>query len=300
MSSHEFGGAWTEVKLDAVEYYLKCYTKALSRAGFDLWYLDAFAGTGDRDAKKQVGGLFDGMPVETVTETLDGSAKRALQISPAFHHYVFMEKHPDRFKALSKLKENNPLRRIDVINQDANSALLEFTSKPPWTGEEFTKSRGVVFLDPYAMQVDFETLAALAKTQLLDVWYLFPLRDVVRQLARNLSGVGPKEKKLDKCLSEAWRDLYQLPPPSGQTSFGYDLFTPPEHRRDASSEQIEEWFKTVLQREFAMVSDPLPILTEKGRQTFSLFLCVGNPSKPAIDLATKFVNHVNKKYGGQR
>ena len=34
--AHKFGGPWTEVKLDAVEYYLKCYTKALSRVGFDL------------------------------------------------------------------------------------------------------------------------------------------------------------------------------------------------------------------------------------------------------------------------
>lgn len=300
MSSHAFGGSWTEVKLDAVQYYLTCYTKALSRAGMDLWYFDAFAGSGNRDAQKEIGGIFDGVPVETIIETLDGSVKRALQVTPPFNHFVFMEKHPGRYQSLCEIQGKNPQKDITVINQDANSALLEITSRPPWNSQTFTKSRGVVFLDPYALQVDFQTLSALAKTQLLDVWYLFPLRDVVRQLAIKISGIGPKDKVLDRVLSEAWRELYKLPAPSGQTVIMEDLFTPPEFRRDANSEQIEQWFKSLLQREFAMVSDPLPILTEKGRQTFSLFLCVGNPSKPAIDLATKFVNHVNKKYGRSR
>ncbi len=70
MVEHSFGGPWTEIKLDAVEYYLECYTKALKHARFDLSYIDAFAGTGDREAERVVGGLFDGKPIETITETL--------------------------------------------------------------------------------------------------------------------------------------------------------------------------------------------------------------------------------------
>jgi len=54
MTDHTFGGPWTEIKLDAVEYYLKCYTKALKYAHFDLTYIDAFAGTGDRVADRLV------------------------------------------------------------------------------------------------------------------------------------------------------------------------------------------------------------------------------------------------------
>jgi hypothetical protein len=52
MVDHRFGGPWTEIKLDAVCYYLECYTKALSRKQFDLWYVDAFAGIGDRTNEK--------------------------------------------------------------------------------------------------------------------------------------------------------------------------------------------------------------------------------------------------------
>lgn len=54
MSKHIFGGPWTEIKLDAVEYYLECYTRALKRVGFDLWYIDAFAGSGDREREREV------------------------------------------------------------------------------------------------------------------------------------------------------------------------------------------------------------------------------------------------------
>ncbi len=50
MVGHRYGGTWTELKLDAVTYYLECYTKALTHRRFILWYIDAFAGTGDRIA----------------------------------------------------------------------------------------------------------------------------------------------------------------------------------------------------------------------------------------------------------
>ena len=52
MSKHIFGGPWTEIKLDAVEYYLGCYTRALKQVDFDLWYIDAFAGSGDRENER--------------------------------------------------------------------------------------------------------------------------------------------------------------------------------------------------------------------------------------------------------
>ncbi len=296
--THKFGGTWTEVKLDAVEYYLECYTKALNAVGMDLWYIDAFAGTADRQATREIGGLLESTPVREVTETLDGSVRRALKVSPGFDHLVFIEKQPDRCEKLGQVREEYPDRDIVVLNGDANDELCKLAKKPPWSIRKGSKSRGVVFLDPYALQVEWNTLRELAATKKLDVWYLFPLRDVVRQLAHKLSGVGPKEPKLDRVLSPAWRDLYELPEPEGPQLFDTpDLFEPPEPVRDASSDQIEAWFKDQLDKEFSFVSQPLPIMTTPGRQVFSLFLCVGNPSTKATELARKFVRYVNKNYG---
>ena len=119
---HRFGGPWTEIKLDAVEYYLTCYTKALSRRPFNLWYIDAFAGTGDRTAETIGGGLFEGMPIERRTEKLAGSARRALEVKPPFHHFVFIEEDPGRCAALEGLKQAHPGVDIRVIPGNAKAS----------------------------------------------------------------------------------------------------------------------------------------------------------------------------------
>ena len=53
-----FGGDWTEEKLDMLRKYLRAYTTALKRQPFGLMYIDAFAGSGYRQAK-QSGGAQD-------------------------------------------------------------------------------------------------------------------------------------------------------------------------------------------------------------------------------------------------
>jgi three-Cys-motif partner protein len=213
MVEHHFGGPWTELKLDAVCYYLECYTKALSQRQFDLWYVDVFAGTGDRTNEKLTGGLLERQPMRWVTETLPGSAKRAMSIKPPFKHFIFNESDDDHQKALREIKRENKSLDIEIIGDDANVAIKEIFSRQVWKRGAFGGARAVVFLDPYALQVDWVTLEFLAKTQCADVWYLFPLHDVTRQLAKKLSGVGTKEKRLDKVLGPAWRELYELPPP---------------------------------------------------------------------------------------
>lgn len=62
MATHlqQFGGDWTQAKLEAVRKYLVAYTTALKKQPFTLNYIDAFAGTGYRELKHEVEpGLFD-------------------------------------------------------------------------------------------------------------------------------------------------------------------------------------------------------------------------------------------------
>jgi three-Cys-motif partner protein len=296
MVEHPFGGPWTEIKLDAVEYYLKCYTKALKRVGFDLWYIDAFAGTGTRDSKRVVGGLFEGIPIQTVKEKLAGSARRAVAVRPRFDHFVFIEMDATRCEALAEIQAENQNTDIEIIRGEANEVLRNLVHQTPWVQKNAANSRGVVFLDPYALHVDWETLKSLASTRVLDVWYLFPIRDTIRQLAHNFQGIGPKEAMLDRLLGPEWRELYSIVP---EPISKRDLFDQPvEHalKRVVSTEQFEQWLKGRLEREFSVVSEPLPLLTSPTRQAFSLFLGVSNPSKAAIDLAKHFVRYVNKHF----
>ncbi|NGP19165.1 three-Cys-motif partner protein TcmP [Devosia chinhatensis] len=168
-------------------------------------------------------------------------------------------------------------------------------SEQPWVRKDKSRSRGVVFLDPYALEVDWATLQALTRTQVLDVWYLFPLEAVLRQLARRISGVGVKAPKLDKVLSTAWRELYALPEPDPvQRVDIFDVREDDELQRAASAKQVEEWFRQQLKKEFAYVPEPVPILRSTNRQMFSLFLCVANPSSAATTLADGFMKYVKQ------
>jgi three-Cys-motif partner protein len=296
MVEHPFGGPWTEIKLDAVEYYLKCYTKALKRVGFDLWYIDAFAGTGTRDSERIVGGLFEGIPIQTVKEKLAGSARRAVAVRPPFDHFVFIEMDTTRCEALADIQTENPNVDIDVIRGEANEVLRNLVHQKPWMQKSVTNSRGVVFLDPYALHVDWETLKSLASTRVLDIWYLFPIRDTIRQLAHNFEGIGPKEAMLDRLLGPEWRELYSIVPESISKRDLFDQPVEPALKRVVSTEQFEQWLKHRLEQDFSFVSEPLPLLTSPTRQAFSLFLGVSNPSKPALDLAKQFVRYVNKHF----
>ena len=183
MTEHRFGGPWTEIKLDAVEYYLTCYTKALRATSFDLWYIDAFAGSGERTVEQETGGLFERRPIAITTETLAGSARRALSVEPTFHHFVFIERDQKRCLALNSLKSEYPHRDIRCLTGEANDELKNLVRLNPWRRKENGPGRAVVFLDPYSLQVEWATLKALAETRVMDVWYLFPLRDVVAGFA---------------------------------------------------------------------------------------------------------------------
>jgi three-Cys-motif partner protein len=192
------------------------------------------------------------------------------------------------------LRERHPSKDIGVLPGEANQILRDLVQQEPWIKKDATKSRGVVFLDPYALHVDWITLQALAATQVLDVWYLFPIRDTIRQLAHNFQGTGPKKPMLDRVLGPEWRELYSIAP---ETKASSDLFDEPaelEIRRVVSVRQFESWLKVRLEGEFKFVSQPLPILTTPSRQAFSLFLGVSNPSEAAIELAKKFVRYVSK------
>lgn len=302
MAKHQFGGRWTEIKLDAVCYYLECYTKALSRRNFDLWYIDAFAGAGERSEEQLSGGLLEGKALEWVTKTLPGSALRALAIEPPFQHFIFNDKNEEHQRALNAIKAARRGVDIEVLGDDGNAAIAEIFSRQIWRRGSSGGARAVVFLDPYALQVNWTTLELLAKTECVDVWYLFPIRDVTRQLAKKISGIGAKGRRLDLVLSPAWRDLYSLPPPQNDDVplLSSILKVADEERRAATQKQIEEWFRGRLNSIFAYASEPLRILTGKTRQAFSLFLAIANPSAPAINLAKHFHSHVLKNFAPEQ
>jgi three-Cys-motif partner protein len=120
MVEHRYGGPWTQVKLDALERYLSFYTTALKYQRFELWYVDAFAGSGDRVVEQEAGGLFDGTLPHVEESIADGSAKIAIATVPTFERLIFIENDPARCEALVGLRDAHPDRRIECYREEAN------------------------------------------------------------------------------------------------------------------------------------------------------------------------------------
>lgn len=291
--AHRFGGVWTEIKLKALNDYLAFYQQALKNRGFETWYIDAFAGTGDRHAELMQGGIFEGGPIEHVERILDGSARKALKIVPPFAHYWFAEQHRGRAGQLEQLKFEWPYD-IQIRPGEANAELRGLFAARPWSGGSATgRQRGVVFLDPYGMSVDWETLQVLAATQRVDVWYLFPRAAVIHQLANDIRGIDEgKRRALARIFGgDDWESEFYSAKPA-QMSF---LDAAPEQSkgRHASPADIAAFARKRLGKLFCYVSEPLPLLIN-GHDYFELY-CLSN-NRNAISLIKKGVEHVIRKY----
>lgn len=282
---HEFGSQSTDLKLALIEGYLRAFTRALSGKWRELWYIDAFAGTGSRTKRTAAreGGLFD-EPVPERVEQRRGSARIALEIEPPFTRLIFMERNARHCEALRQLKGLFPDKMVDIVEGDANRAIQDEIN---WDGWQHV--RAVMFLDPYGMDVEWETLKAIASTHAIDVWYLFSLSGLYRQAARNKEAIDDtKRAAITRMLGTgAWeKELYS---PSAQPNL-FDETVP--FQRAADPRGLEKYVQNRLRTIFAEVLDPLALPVGRGPQMFSLFFAISNPNPKAIGLARRIANHI--------
>jgi len=286
---HEFGDQHTELKLSIVEKYLRAFSTALRGKFEELWYIDAFAGTGSRTIRheQRLADLIDPAEPERI-ERRRGSASIAIDVAPPFDFIVFIENKPSYVAALEGLAARYPGRRITVVKNDANDALKSLIAANNWHS-----TRAVLFLDPYGMQLEWSTLEKVAQTGAIDVWFLFSLSGLYRQATRELTDIDQhKRASLTRMFgSDAWEaELYP-------TTVRDDLFGQIDEprRRTADVAGLEAYARSRLQTIFGAVLKPLALPRNKKPQRFSLFLCISNKEPAAIGLATKIGNQILKK-----
>ena len=189
-------------KLQALEDYLDKYTTALKYQYFKLCYIDAFAGTGEghgRDYSRD--SLEEGKYIR-------GSALIALETKDKpFDCFLFIEKESKKMKKLRSIIEKNPhlgRREIFYAEKDANEVVPKFCQ------EMKEHQRAVVFLDPFATEVKYETIKSIAKTEKIDLWVLFPYMAVNRMLPQDVGKISSSNKKrLDELFGDSsWKDVY--------------------------------------------------------------------------------------------
>ncbi len=257
-----FGGQWTVDKLSI----LNAYTTALKNQSFKLMYVDAFAGTGSVSPR-----LAD----DDARAFIDGSSKLAIGIDDkAFDRLIFVEKDTQRYNQLATLRKKNPGRDIRTENSDANTFLSKLQ-------EDWRVWRGVLFLDPFATEVEWTTIERIAGFNALDTWILFPISAIARMLpvSRNPDDISDAwADRLTKIFGdESWRELYYANPQ--QSLFGDQMY-----QRDPGVEGIRKIYKAKLKALFGQrfMETSKTLMNSKNSPLFEFVFCVGNPNGAAV------------------
>ncbi len=306
----DFGGEWSDIKLGAVREYFKAFNSALSRTSFTRVYIDAFAGGGrikPKDDKKlppqhaQDIELFSAelelteeAEYKESEEFRHGSPLLALEADPAFHEFIFIERDQETLNHLrAQVTEAESLkgRPVQFLCDDANAALTRI-SRLNWRSR-----RATIFLDPFALHVRWETLAAIARTEAMDMWMLFPAMAVNRMLPRNAEVPDAWAQRLNETFGDtSWRQaFYAMPEPAPIQDLFHDMLPlAKEEKLDDPFGRLSRYVTARLKTVFADAFDePLILKTPSGSPLFLLCFAVAN--QKGAPIAKRIANGILKK-----
>jgi len=311
----KFGGNWTDLKLAVVKEYFTQFNTALSNTKFKRVYIDAFAGGGrvipkvDKNYAPKITSkedLFSGHPNTGSTQPDDenveieeenfrhGSPLLALETNPPFNEFIFIERDEPTLNQLKQQISDNRMakgRPVQYLPEDANTALSRI-SNTDWNGR-----RAVIFLDPFALEIRWSTLVAIAQTKAMDMWLLFPAMAVNRMLPRSAEVPEDWAKRLDETFGDSsWKaEFYAKPgPPSIDDFFPDSLPEAKEAKLDDPFGRLNRYVVRRLKTVFAgVVEEALVLKTSSGTPLFLLCFAVANENGAPI--AKKIASHIMKK-----
>lgn len=291
------------MKLAVIEKYLTAYLTVMKNRSFITAYIDAFAGTGYRTMRRERDNesapealLFPDLATDEPQQLLDGSARLALKARAAGHNgahtrfdkFIFIERNTDRYRELASLKTEFPNLADDIVikHGDANIEIQKICNKPKWSNR-----RAVLFLDPYGMQVEWQTIEAVAKTRSIDLWLLFPLGIGVNRLLTR-SGEIPSgwRARLNILLgTEDWYDeFYRVE--TTTDLFGNDV----ERVVKAKNETIARYFINRLQSIFPPNGVAVPGVLKNSLGNPLYLLCFAAGNEKGAPIAVGLANHILK------
>jgi three-Cys-motif partner protein len=275
-------GRWSEEKLDLLAKYLKAYSVIMNEQK-ESWlrayyYIDAFAGSVRPRAK------------EDEQRYIDGSPLRALQTEPRFDGYWFVDVSPRRIERIQGLREEFSDCLIDVRRGNCNEVLCnEIVPQLPYS----SKQRAFVFLDPYGLQVDWETVRELADTRTCDIFVNFSIMGVTRLLPRDQNPEPEVVEQLSKVMgSTDWiSQIYQEPESTQLPLFG-DSDEPTVSRDTIKSEWLARLYTEQLRSLFPHVSRP--VLMRNSTNSVLYALCLASHNNTAIKITNDIFNRHEK------
>lgn len=245
-------GQWTVAKLDILEKYARLYSIVLNGTSYRYMYVDAFAGPG-RYRSKDSG------------ELIVGSTLRALEITPPFHEYHFIDLNDSRIKRLQDEAGDRP--DVFLYTGDGNEIIVN-EILPRIRYEDYR--RGLVLLDPYNIDLDYRMIQALGAARSIEVFVNFMIMDVNRNCALVREGrAAPKDvARLNRAWgSDEWQELFY------RRSYNVDLFGEPvAGRKSITPDAIAEAYRERLRAAgFKYVPQPVAMRNSAGAPLYYLY-----------------------------
>lgn len=304
-SQENWGGSWTEEKLDAFEKYVKAYLTIMknyaTKYGWNLFYFDAFAGSGSRETivekvnDREVT-LFEDDEIEEITEqaSYKGAAERVLGSDIdgfSFDYYYFVDKVEHSLQALEKKLKSifpNKANCITFKPGDANEKIMELVNY----AKSHPKCAALVLLDPFGMQLNWETIRALKDIRHIDLWILVPSGVIInRLLTRSGKILCPErmEKSFGMPINEIQNYFYEQV--TEQSLFGEITR---QQKRDNTINKIAQLYIDLLGKEFSyVIKEPLVLKNSTNCPIFHFVFASHNQT--GVKIASEIVGKKNRK-----
>ena len=271
---NQFGGNWTEAKMDIVVDYAKAYLTIMNKQPWaKTLYFDGFAGSG----------LIE---VEDTTDRIKGTSLRILEIDKPkpFDTYYFVEKNPKIKAALeSNIQANYSGKNTYVIQEDCNVKLVAMAKYL----KDNTNYRALAFIDPYGMSVNWESIYALKDLE-VDLWILVPTGLGINRLLKNNGEISDAWlTKLEKFLGLSRETIKEhfYKKEITNTLFGEEVTI---NKEKGTVSKAGELYKQRLGTVFKYVTDPF-VMRNSTNSIMYHFMMATNNSK-----ALKIANEVIK------
>lgn len=269
-------GAWSRKKLNLLGEYLAAYTSIMNTPKVRSWctgcyYIDAFAGSVTPWDKE-------------MQQYIDGSPLVALNTSPDFDGYDFIEINAGRFKEkLEPLKDEFPAKVIHIHLGDSNEVIRK-TILPQFSTRG--GKRGFVFLDPYGLELIWETVEALGTAGVFDVFINFSVMGVTRQCS-GIPPTGEHKAMINRLMgAEDWVD--EVYTENQQRSLpGFEKITCELERiKEKVTEKLIEYYRKRLKTCFKHVSKHVIMRNKMNAPLYAMMLA------SQASLAVKKMNEI--------
>ncbi len=259
---NQFGGNWTEAKMEIVVSYAKAYLTIMQKQSWaKTIYFDGFAGSGIIDTEKS-------------DEIQKGTALRVLDLENPFRFdiYYFVELNEGYKLELEKrVNENYFGRNAHVVKADCNEKLLSMSKFLM----ENKNHRALAFIDPYGMSVDWSSIESLKELG-IDLWILVPTgMGVARMLKKNGEISDSWFSKLEKFLGIPRLEIvnYFYKKQVVNTLFGEESLTVKEAN---TVEKVGELYKQRLNTVFKYTSDSFVMKNSMNSIMYHFMMATNN------------------------